>query len=600
MLKEMSTLIENLLQCKDEEVENFVITPENMSDALMDFSLDEEARLEALSLYFDTKGDEVVDVMRRLVSVYSMASTKNLESFLGKSCKIKKLPYDIRLESMLNLCCYKEDCTSFFSCLCDLTSDFDSKEVVYTKRVEAVLTLLRNKEFQVVAKALMTQFLNKSNLDPEYRYKTVLSMKTSYDMRKTWATKEERLKLDEERLELEHEFLLYLLRSEDYDPVFRILSGQFLLVNHTKLLERDDVFRILLSIGENTKFHYNTRADATDVVLRYATDEVKKEAEELIIKLGKDGRDVEIMNIYENAQNAHTKDIENSAISILCKLNELPLQRQENGDVIDFAYVEGCIKSGLSERGRIAMNRIKLDNALYGTQKLTLKSCLVYVYSFIMTHEYRELLLSRLYEELSESAGICSTGIMERMANTFTGIVDELSIRISFEDEILGALHGRLNKKIMDLYNQPCIHTTDKKFCTCMRNACPFGKMMIAGELKVELRKQKRETPCGVCPICSQKDYLEGILKERFLKIADIKCVHICTDNCNAEIVDLILEEMIVPTKFPEKRANFLRFFRKFSPDLFDELQKEYEEYIDGVSFDMYMKKAILKYEGEN
>ena len=124
--------------------------------------------------------------------------------------------------------------------------------------------------------------------------------------------------------------------------------------------------------------------------------------------------------------------------------------------------------------------------------------------------------------------------------------------------------------------------------------------MMVAGELKVELKRQKRDAPCGACTICSQKDHLEGILKERFLKIADIKCTHICTDNCNAEIVDLILEEMIIPTKFPEKRANFLRFFRKFSPDLFDELQKEYEEYIDGVSFDMYMKKAILKYEGEN
>jgi hypothetical protein len=597
----MSTLIENLLQCKDEDTENFVITPENMSDALMDFSLDEEVRLKALSLYFETKGDDVVDVMRRLVSIYSMAPTKNLESFLGRSCKIENLPYDIRLESMLNLCCYKEDCTSFFSCLSDLTSDFDTKDVVYTKRIEAVLTLLRNKEFHTIAKELMSQFLNKSNLDPEYRYKTVLSMKTSYDLRKTWATKEQRLKLDEERLELEREFLLFLLRTNDYDPVFRILSGQFLLVNHSNLHEKDDVLRILLTIGENEKFFYNTRADATDVVLRYASDELlKKEAEELIIRLGKDGKDVEIMNIYENAQNAHTKDIENSALSILCKLNELPLQRQENGDVIDFAYVEARILSDLSERAKIAMNRIKLDNALYGNQKLTLKSCLVYVYSFIMTHEYRELLLSRLYDELTESAGICSTGIMERMANTFTGIVDELSIRISFEDAILGALHGRLNKKITDLYTQPCIHNSDKKFCTCLRNACPFGKMMVAGELKVELKRQKRDAPCGACTICSQKDHLEGILKERFLKIADIKCTHICTDNCNAEIVDLILEEMIIPTKFPEKRANFLRFFRKFSPDLFDELQKEYEEYIDGVSFDMYMKKAILKYEGEN
>ena len=596
----MTTLIENLLQCKEDQSSKFEITPDNMSDALMDFSLDEETRLEALSLYFETKGCDVVDVLRRLVSVYSMAPTKTLESFLVKTCSHRKLPYDIRLESILNLCCYKEDCSSFFHTLQELSTEFDSNEMVYTKRIEVVLTLLRNKDFQPVAKELMIGFLRTCTIDPEYRYKTVLSMKTNYDLRKTWANKEERVKLDDERISLEKEFLLFLLKSDDYEPVFRILSAQFILVNHPKIEEKDDVFRTLLTVGESERYPYNIRADATDVVLRYATDELKKQAEDLIIRLGSLGRDVQVMNIYENAQNAHTKDIEESAMTILCKLNELPLQRKENGDVIDFQYVETQISPKLNEKARISMNRIGLDNALYGTQKLTLKSCLVYVYSFIMTHEYKELLLCRLCEELEESAGICSTGIMERMANTFSGIVDELSIRISFEDQILGSLHGRLNKKITDLYEQPCIHISDKKFCTCVSSSCSFGKMMVAGELKVELKRQKRENPCGSCTVCKQKEHLDGILKERFLKMDDIQCMHTCKEHCNSEVIDLILQEMTIPTKFPEKRVTFLRFFRKFFPDLMDELQKEYESYVDPGSFDMYMKKAIIKYEGEN
>jgi hypothetical protein len=44
----------------------------------------------------------------------------------------------------------------------------------------------------------------------------------------------------------------------------------------------------------------------------------------------------------------------------------------------------------------------------------------------------------------------------------------------------------------------------------------------------------------------------------------------------------------------------FLKFFRKYFPDILDEFQKEYEKLIDSTTFDIIMTKAILFYSDEN
>jgi len=595
----MSTLIEDLLILDDDYRETPNLTQENMTEIILDFSIDEDVRLSALCMYYKIKGDEIVDVLRRLVCIYSIAPTKMLESFLVKGCSDTSFPYEVRLECILNLCCYKEDSKPFFDSLCVLSEEFDNQDVVHTKRVEAIFTLLRNKDYHEVSIKKFKDFLSIHSLNPEYRFKTTLSLKTSYDMRKTWLSKYEREKLEEERIKLEKTFLLFLLANENFELMFRVLAAQHLLVNHKELEEKSEILEALLSIGETATFSYNIRADATDVVLRYGENEYKRRAEALIIFLGKEGKMGEIMNIYDNAQNAHTKEVEESALRTLCALSELPLSRKESGDVIDFEYVESDIFSKLNDNAKIALNRIKLDCALYGTHNLTLKRSLVHVYSFISSHEYKELLFSRLFEELSESAGICSTGIMERMANVFSGIVDEYSIKISFEDQILGAIHGRLNKKIADLVHQSCLHATDKKFCSCLDSVCAHGMMVVSGEMKLELEGQKKHASCGACVVCVQENELRNIMNTRFIKIDDVKCMHVCNENCNESLLGTILEEMIIPTKFPLKRRYFLRFFRKVFPDLITDLQKEYENDIDTSSFDIYVKKGIIKYEGE-
>lgn len=590
ILETLENEVENLIQ--DDEVE---ITPENMVELILDFSIEENTRLRAISLYHNKHKDEVISVFRQLVSIFSFAPTRILQDYFVKVCKERTIAFPIRLETMLSVCSYQE-ADSLFTALVDLCEEFDENETVITKRIETSLILLRNKNFYEFAVEQIIKVLDTNDLDPEYRYKTVLSLKTAYDMRKTWVSKAQKEDLDIEHSILEKTLMTHLLENANYDVRFRILAGQFLLVKYN-----EDVCSFLLEISRDEKFDYNHRADATDVVLRYGNPEMKKTAGDVIMDLARNGAQTEFKSIYENAQNAHTKEIEISAINTFEKLGRLPLYKLENGNFINFEFVEAELSQFLNETAKIAMNRIRLDNALYGNMSMTLKSGLVCIYSFILTHEAKALLIDRLCEELSESANICSTGIMERMVNTFSGIVDELSIRISYEDEIMGALSGRLNNKIMNLSSLECLHKSDQKFCTCIRSSCEFAKLFISGKFKVKTKTAVKAVACGVCPVCSQKDDLLKIFSQRFLKITDIKCAHKCSENmCNDSLIEQILEEMTIPTRFPEKRQTFLKFFRKYFPNLFEELQKEYEKFVDGTTFDLIMKKAILVYEGEN
>ena len=62
--------------------------------------------------------------------------------------------------------------------------------------------------------------------------------------------------------------------------------------------------------------------------------------------------------------------------------------------------------------------------------------------------------------------------------------------------------------------------------------------------------------------------------------------------------VDLILEEMIIPVQFYEKRGSFLRFFRTHISEIREAMAEEYKDDISTFDFDLYFRQAIMHYEG--
>lgn len=592
----MTSLLEDLLNDVSFEETSQKLTPENMCSILLDFSNDEELRFRALMLFYEKKSYEVVEILKKMVSIFAFAPTKILEQFFIKIFKESNIPFTLKLETSKDICIYKDDADALYEILNSFIFDMKKNDIVGAQQYEAITTLFRNPNFIEKGTSQFLSFICDKDSSSECRYKCILSLQTTFDLRKRWATKEEKEELDKTRKMVQEKSFLLFLQTDYNTSFYRILAGQNLFVSFELDLEtKNTIATYLLTIAENENEEYNLKADATDVVLRYGEGSVKEKASEIIMELGKTS---EHFTIYGNAQNAHNIYIENSAIKTLEKLNEIPLMKINNKN-ITFQYVCDQIADHLNEKAKIALNRIRLDNALYGNMSISLKSALTSIYSFIQTNEeYREFLMTRLYEELSESAGICSTGIMERLVNTFSGIIEDFGIKISVEDQILGNVHGKISKKIMDLRGEDCLHCQDIRFCSCLKEVCDYGKTVISNLMNNENKKIKK---CEKCVVCVQFENLKEILQTRFLKREDVKCVHVCEKDkhCNESLMELILEEMMIPVKFFTKRQTFLLFFRKRFPYIYDELYDDYKNEIDHISFDLYMRKAVIKYVGE-
>ena len=62
--------------------------------------------------------------------------------------------------------------------------------------------------------------------------------------------------------------------------------------------------------------------------------------------------------------------------------------------------------------------------------------------------------------------------------------------------------------------------------------------------------------------------------------------------------VDTILEEIVLPVRFYDKRGTFLKFFRTHISAIREEMYEEFKPYINTYDFDLYFRKAIMHYEG--
>jgi hypothetical protein len=573
----MATLLDNINENFLEDVVDEA-NEKNFSNIVLDFSIPLNIRMEAFDIFYNKKGEEdTSELLKRLINIFTMSSSKLIHEYITEIITKSTISTVIRLELAKDLafCKDADDCFMPLATMCGIMNESD---ITTIKKIEAVCVLMRCPTYRDLSLLYFLAIISSYNIACEYRYKTILSLKTKYDMRKVWVEKQEKDRLDEDLQFFESESLKYFLNDDKNIPTMRILAAQALLVkyNFTK-----GVFNIMFSIANNESVEYNTRADATDVVLRYGDEDSKAVAKHIIMKLGQVGNRGEVKTIYENAQNAHSENIEQSAISTFESIVKYKLIKKEGTDQeIDFEYVVDKLGE-LDDDMHIALNRITMDHALYTKFACSLKTALVVMYSFIVSHEYSELLLDRLKEELKSSAGICSSGIFERIMNTPSGIIDELSITISFEDQITANLTGRLNAKIRGIVAKPCLHMSNTLFCDCKSRICVAGREKLSG---AHARRQKGVdyTACNKCITCR-----------------DVKCAHECMENCNETICDSILEEMSLPTNQYSRRQTFLKFFRTTISSIMEELREEFLEYMDEATFELYMKRAIMNYEGE-
>ena len=85
----------------------------------------------------------------------------------------------------------------------------------------------------------------------------------------------------------------------------------------------------------------------------------------------------------------------------------------------------------------------------------------------------------------------------------------------------------------------------------------------------------------------------ENIIKEYLFENGEEK-VRECLEN----FADNVLNELTVNTSNFRERQHFSLFFRTVIPQIREDMYKEFKEHLDDTSFDLYMRKALMRYEG--
>ena len=548
--------------------DHIIITKDNFDKYIVDFTISLEDRMNALILFNTLRTEEQLsEVFSRIISIFTISNSFSIKEYIIAICKTKNFALDLRTELAKNFCESVIKPDNEFLSLYEVCQelDVDDANVVNTSRkIEAFVLLMMSQNFKENGKTFFNKLINNKNLNSLFRYKTILSLKTLFY-----------LKNNENVLYFQKSALISFIENEANGLNERILSIQNLITQHNYR----ECLKIAIDICENKEFDYKSRADAVDVILKYGDDkEVGKQLLDKLILVGNDNK--KPLNIYQNPQNAHSQTIEESSCKILEMIMSIPLIKIDCKEIV-YDMVKDII---LKDETKITLDRIDLDTALYTKFNTSLKSALTYMYSFIQQQdELKNVLMDRLVEELSESSGLCSTGIFERMMNCVSGFVGDLKITISFEDQIHGNLTGRLNARIRNIPNLDCLHISVKTFCNCNETVCKYSytKKFLNHRLRLV-----KESACGNCYYCNNE-----------------KCSHVCIvgeNSCNVEFMNLVLEEMIIPTQEYNRRHTFLKYFRYVLPYIIEELKEEFKPYIDDSTFELYMHRAIIAYEGEN
>ena len=359
----------------------------------------------------------------------------------------------------------------------------------------------------------------------------------------------------------------------------------------------------------------NLRADACDILMQLGKPENQKIARKIINIIGSRGRSH--LTIYENSQNVHSTEVENSVAEILEFLSTLPLLKVDKKG-IDFKFVktsiekmlksekeshvkskqhtkEFCVHCGNDLETYIrygkniycnntcykeekkhkkiheSLERIQLDRALYSKFNNSLENILVKLWCYITDHKHEKELKKRLLEELEDMSGTCSSGFLSRLVNVVSGFGD-FSIRISWEDQITGNLTGRINKEIKNITSENSLFIDKLEDIIIL-------KLQITGEiLKICEDLEEITTKTIVDKYKSSSEY--------------------SLESCLEDFQEAVLQELTVNTSQFSDRQNFSLFFRTIIGNIREEMYSEFKEFLDNSTFDLYMRKALCKYEG--
>jgi len=581
------TLINNLNQTVFDEQVNIIDADKNtLSKLIIDLTVSLSLRIKALELFYSSFGqEECIELVNRISTMYQFSGTKLLEKYLHEICINSNISSLLKITIAKSICYFdkkKDIGYEILNYVCQNMSD-----VATPCQIEAVCLLMEHSNFKTESKQYFCNIINDEKLECDYRYKTIIS-------------------LENKNISDYLDFLAYTALKFFYKKTnrtfYRILAAQILIQkckSNLDLSDHTNIENTLLEFSQDEQLDYNLRADAADVILRVGCETNKIIARQIIMILG---RQNEVKTIFENSQNVHITEIEDSVLEVLEFLSSIEMKTIAGipgSPVINYDYVKKEIDEMIKKEDpqeqnskeqdpqeenskeqnskeqdpqeqnskeqdpqeenikeeqdpkilkykekldkiNISMNRIFLDRALYSNYNCTLLHILLKVWTYLTSHEFEQDMRKRLLEELVDMSGTCSTGFAGRLVNVICGF-GSFNLRISWRDQIVANFNGRLNARARDITK----YEYNVKF---------YGLKYKKDEYKDE------------------KELLQ-------------------------EFQEKVLEEMSINTNDYEHRLNFLLFFRKNLLSIRQELYEEFKKYMDDTSYDLYCRSAISIYE---
>jgi hypothetical protein len=414
-----------------------------------DLFLPQTVRLKHLYLLYTLIGDDINETVSSIIGMYFFSRTTVLSDYLEAIVRFDKIPMIHRIECAKNL----ENGRNYLLIDYLFQNELTIDKVAVPIYIQTIFYLMHSEEFKLQARDYFCKMLETDSLDNLYKYKTIQRLENEFNVKNV------KIKDEAETKRVKEMFRFYaqkscfvFLRNDKNSFTYRILCCQYLF-EKCDISDNEEVEAFLIRTASDVSLDQDVRADACDVILQYTSDETKQKARMILFELG--GGNLSRNNIYKNAQNVHVRSIEESVQRVLEKLS---MYHSPSNKVYDFDLV----KTELMERAQIltkedresvigSITRIIIDRSVYGSSNMSLATILTKVWTYIQDSEHREELENILLQELVDSNNKCSSGYASRIVNSLSGFDENMTITISYEDQIVANLEAHLNRKIMEM-----------------------------------------------------------------------------------------------------------------------------------------------------
>jgi hypothetical protein len=613
------------------------------TNIILDNTIPNQTRLQVLEKYFEQKENDTIEIINKITGIYQFSGSKIIEKFLFLISTESNISSFLKLECAKSLLSFEE--------LEEGSDSDDDENLAQIKNesdlqirerndkrkilgfqvlnivchsmsdmptpccIEAVFMLMTSDDYKEQCIEYLCSLLSDEEIDCDYRYKIILSL-------------EKKQKIINKDLYLYNGLFCFLLFNKNM-TMYRVLAAQYLL-QKIKLDEKDidDIENIIFAFASDDQLDYDRRADAADLLLQLGSPDMKIKGREIINQLSQ--LKGIVRTIFDNAQNVHNVDIENSVIHILEFLADFPIKKITN-QPIDFNHINSNIENTLKEsrniphleipkdkhKGtclfcnspfeipfeiqdkhfccnicyinnvkqeniRVSLNRIYMDRLLYSKFNLTLNHILIKVYSYIVAQDNHEEMYKRLLEELDEMAGTCSSGFASRLVNVISGF-GEFNIRISFTDQIISNFAGRINARIKKITDSDSIFLKER--LNDMIELHILSNKDLYESIKDNIKEKTGKNPTIILDIINE--FLSENHNEKIL-------------DCLTEFQLNVLNELPIESSKFNERKSFLFFLRSNLSQIQSELYNEFKEYVSDTDFDLAFRRSIYNYEGCN